>query len=153
MVSFGPLSKARLASPKSRIFTRSSRVMKMLSGFRSRWMMPLSCAAASPLAISSAYSSTRLRDQISNSVLVPDIVDGEHVRMIERTQDAGFVLESLQAVGITRECTRQDLECDRAIETCISRAVDFSHAARADRSDDLVRTKPCARGKGQGERL
>ena len=30
-----------LASPKSRIFARPSCVMKMFSGFRSRWMMPL----------------------------------------------------------------------------------------------------------------
>ena len=40
-----------LARPKSRIFTRPSRVMKMFSGFRSRCTMPRSCAAASPRAI------------------------------------------------------------------------------------------------------
>ena len=39
---------AGFAIPKSRIFTRPSRVMKMFSGFRSRWTIPRSCAAASP---------------------------------------------------------------------------------------------------------
>ena len=39
------------ARPKSRILTRPSSVMKMFSGLRSRWTMPLSCAAASPRAI------------------------------------------------------------------------------------------------------
>jgi hypothetical protein len=39
------------ASPKSRIFTRPSSVMKMFSGFRSRCTIPRSCAAASPSTI------------------------------------------------------------------------------------------------------
>ena len=38
------------ARPKSRIFTWPSGSRKMFSGFRSRWTMPLSCAAASPRA-------------------------------------------------------------------------------------------------------
>ena len=40
-----------LARPKSRIFTRSSEVTNTFSGFRSRWTIPFSCAAASPRAI------------------------------------------------------------------------------------------------------
>ena len=39
------------ARPKSRILTRPSFVTKTFSGFRSRWTMPFSCAAARPLAI------------------------------------------------------------------------------------------------------
>ena len=42
------------AIPKSRILTTLSRVMNTFSGFRSRWTMPRSCAAASPRAICSA---------------------------------------------------------------------------------------------------
>ena len=38
------------ATPKSRIFTRSSRVMKTFSGFRSRCTTPFAWAAASPAA-------------------------------------------------------------------------------------------------------
>ena len=36
---------ACLASPKSRIFTRPSRVTRMFAGFRSRWTIPAPCAA------------------------------------------------------------------------------------------------------------
>ena len=43
----GPVD-ANFANPKSRIFTRSSVVMKTFSGFRSRWTMPFSCAACRP---------------------------------------------------------------------------------------------------------
>ena len=39
------------ARPKSRIFTRPSSVTKTFSGFRSRWTIPLSWAAARPRAI------------------------------------------------------------------------------------------------------
>ena len=46
-----PSGPMRLARPKSRILTRPSLVTKMFSGFRSRWTMPLSCAAARPRAI------------------------------------------------------------------------------------------------------
>ena len=47
---------AALARPKSRIFTRPSDVTKRFSGFRSRWTIPFSCAAASPCAICIPYS-------------------------------------------------------------------------------------------------
>ena len=40
-----------LARPKSRILTRPSLVTKTFSGFRSRWTMPFSCAAARPWTI------------------------------------------------------------------------------------------------------
>ena len=43
-----------LARPKSRILTRPSVVTKTFSGFRSRWTMPLVCAAARPRAIGTA---------------------------------------------------------------------------------------------------
>ena len=46
-----------LASPKSRILTRPSRVRNRFSGLRSRWTIPFSCAAASPRAICAAMSS------------------------------------------------------------------------------------------------
>ena len=45
------------ASPKSRIFTRPSFVRKTFSGFRSRWTIPFSCAAAEAGAIWTAMST------------------------------------------------------------------------------------------------
>ena len=51
-----PSACVSLARPKSRILTRPSRVTKTFSGFRSRWTMPFSWAAARPCAIWTAYS-------------------------------------------------------------------------------------------------
>ena len=51
-----PSACVSLARPKSRILTRPSLVTKTFSGFRSRWTMPFSCAAARPWAIWIAYS-------------------------------------------------------------------------------------------------
>ena len=49
-----PSSAFSFARPKSRILTRPSFVRKRFSGFRSRWTIPFSCAAASPCAICTA---------------------------------------------------------------------------------------------------
>ncbi len=49
-----PDKSATFARPKSRILMRPLRVTITLAGFRSRWTMPFSCAAASPSASSSA---------------------------------------------------------------------------------------------------
>ena len=45
------------ASPKSRIFTVPSGRCLILAGFRSRWMMPCSCAASRPSVICLAIAS------------------------------------------------------------------------------------------------
>src|SRR2546427_12520932 len=46
-----------LARPKSSTFTLPSAVSLMLAGFRSRWMIPFSCAASSASAICRAMGS------------------------------------------------------------------------------------------------
>src|SRR4030095_11157995 len=43
------------------------------------------------------------------------------------------------------EVRRYDLECDDAIETRITGAVDLAHAADTQRAEDFVRSKPRAR--------
>ena len=49
---------ASFAKPKSRILMRPSLVTKIFSGFRSRWTIPFSCAAANPCAIWTPYRSS-----------------------------------------------------------------------------------------------
>ena len=48
-----------LARPKSSTFTVPSGVTLMLAGFRSRWMMPRSCAYSMASAICLAMASAR----------------------------------------------------------------------------------------------
>ena len=47
-----------LAMPKSRILSVPSAVTMRFAGLMSRWMIPRSCAAASPLAVCSASDTT-----------------------------------------------------------------------------------------------
>ena len=92
----------------------------MLAGFRSRWMMPCSCAASSASAIwraigsaSSSGSGPLRRCARRASALRPapapardaavdvlDAVDRGDVRMIERGEHLRFALEAREAVGI-----------------------------------------------------
>ena len=51
--------RVSFAIPKSRILTCPSFVTKTLAGFRSRWTIPFSCAAARPRAICTAMSTAR----------------------------------------------------------------------------------------------
>ena len=107
------------ASPKSSTFTVPSGRTLMFAGFRSRWMIPCSCAASSAsaicFAIGSASSSGNrpLRDAVrerrpldqlhherGDAVRSFQAVDRRDVRMIQRREDFGFALEPGQALGI-----------------------------------------------------
>jgi hypothetical protein len=52
--------------------------------------------------------------------------------MIERGGGAGFLREALQALGIRRERSRENLDGDVAVETGITGPVNLSHASGAD---------------------
>ena len=56
LVSSGAVSFAR---PKSRIFTKPSRLTMMFSGLRSRCTIPAACARASPSATCAEIASRR----------------------------------------------------------------------------------------------
>jgi len=45
----------------------------------------------------------KLRDQIRPAVDVPDVVDREQMRMIERGEQAAFALEAGQPIGVRDE--------------------------------------------------
>jgi hypothetical protein len=60
--------------------------------------------------------------------------------MVERRDRARLALEVLAEVGVGRKVCRQDFHCDVAAEARILRAVYFSHAARAEPTEDFVGT-------------
>ena len=88
------------------------------AGFRSRWMMPLSCAAASASASGSAIDSTfaagippegilvqrlpfhQLHRQEVHAIGFLDGMNGDDVRMVERGDGASLALEAFDAVRI-----------------------------------------------------
>ena len=146
-----------------------SGVILIFAGFRSRWMMPCSCAASSASAICRAIGSASSSgigprairsasvvalDQFEHervglaAVLEP--VDRPDVRMIQRREHLRFALEAGEAIGIARERVRQDLQRDLAIQLRVARAIDLAHAAGAKRGQDLIRAEARSGGQRHG---
>ena len=81
-------------------------------------------------------------DQIVDAVLMADVVQYTDVRMIQTGDGFGFTLEALLVGGIGRKTRRKNLDRHHAFQPSIPRAINFAHAARAQRPDNLIRTKP-----------
>ena len=101
---------------------RPSRVMKMLSGFRSRWMMPAIVrrreAARDLHAVAHGFGRSQrsprrqpgsqclaleqLRDHEVHGAFGADVVNREDVGMVQRGHGASFALESRQRVRAAR---------------------------------------------------
>ena len=148
------------ARPKSSTFTWPEPSRKTFSGLRSRWTMPLSCAAARPPAISSAISTAlrggrapvlqalaerlaleQLHRGVDGALLAAEVVDGEDVRVGEGGDRLRLALEAGERVRVLGEVPRQDLHRDVALELGVARAEHDAHAALAELGDDLVRSE------------
>ena len=57
--------------------------------------------------------------------------------MIERGHRAGFAFEARPAIGIANKLFREDFDGDRAIEPCVPRLVDLTHATCANQAQGL----------------
>ena len=75
-----------------------------------------------------------------------DVIQHADVRMIQAGNRFGFALEALLSNRIIRKLRRQDLDRHRAFQPRIPRAIHLAHAARAQRGDDLIRTKSVPSG-------
>ena len=67
-------------------------------------------------------------------------MDDADVRVVQGGQRPGFALEPRHAIRIVHEVRRQNLQRDLAPELCVARAIHLTHAARAERREDFVRT-------------
>ena len=159
-----------LASPKSSTFTVPSARTLMLAGFRSRWMMPCSCAASSAsaicLAIGSASSSGtasaralrkiltlhQLHHQRARLATVFESVNVGDVRVIQRRQSFRLALKSCETIGIGGKCLRKNLQRDVAAKLRIAGAIHLAHPTGAERTGDLVRAESGTAGEGHGVR-
>ena len=78
-------------------------------------------------------------DQIVCSVLLPDVMQHANVRMRELRDSAGFPLEAFPQFRILRKMIGENLDGNIAVQARIVRTIDFPHAARAERGNDLIR--------------
>ena len=156
------------ANPKSRTFTVPSLRTLMFAGFRSRWMMPCSCAASSASAICFAIgSASSIGDRAARNALgqivaldefhherrdaraLFESVDGGDVRMIQRGEDFGFALKTRQPIVVSRERWRQDLDRDLTLQLGVGRPIHLPHPAFADLGGDFVDAEAGAGSEGQ----
>src|SRR5207249_331066 len=71
--------------------------------------------------------------------LILEAVDRGDVGVIQRREHPRLALETGEAIAVLEEEIRQGLDRDLAVQLQVPRAVDLSHAAPANRGDDLVR--------------
>ena len=138
------------ASPKSSTLTVPSRRTLMFAGFRSRWMMPCSCAASRASAICLAIDSASsigiapsreaLRQILSldefhhervDAVAILQPIDRADVGMIERGEHPRLAFEAGEPVGIVLERARQNFDRDLSAQPRVPRAVHFAHPTDA----------------------
>ena len=124
----------------------------IFAGFRSRWMMPCSCAASSASAICFAIGQRLVernraaRDALRQVVALDEFhherahaatlfktVDVRDVRVIERRKRLRFAIEAREPIGVAGERVGQDLRCATSRSSFVSRArIDLAHPADAD---------------------
>ena len=123
----------------------------MFAGFRSRWMIPCSCAASSASAICFAIGSAsssgiapraircdeilaldQFHDERAHAAGFFEAVDVRDVRMVQRREGLRFACEPREPIGIARERVGQDFDRDVAIQLRVARAIHLAHAAGAE---------------------
>ena len=77
-----------------------------------------------------------------------DVIEMTDMRMIQCRNGLRFALEARFQVRIGRKMRGQNLDGYVASQPCVARPVHLSHAARAQRRLDLIRTEFRARGEG-----
>jgi hypothetical protein len=141
---------ASFASPKSRIFTRPSRVTRMLPGFKSRCTIPAACAAARPSAICSARSSSlrevwrrqrRALREFHHQVIRTNVIERADVGMIQHRHGVRLAFEPLAKL------LRGYLDGDLAVETGIAGFPHLAHTPRAERREDFKGPQTISRGE------
>jgi len=71
-----------------------------------------------------------------------DVVERADVRMVQRGDRLRLALKPLAELVVPGQRRRDHLDGDVAVQARVTRPVDLSHAAGAERRDDLVRPDP-----------
>lgn len=79
--------------------------------------------------------------QVGRSLVCPEVENGEDVRMGERRQGAGLLLEAGQAVRVRAEGLRQHLQRHLPAQLRVLRPVHLAHPPRTQEGEDFVGAK------------
>ena len=66
------------------------------------------------------------------------VIENADMSVLQRRDGFGFALEPRAQIRVRGEMRRQDFDGYRAIEPCVSGAIDLAHTAGADRRENLV---------------
>ena len=102
-----------------------------------------------PLAKRFAYE--KLGDDPRGAVVDADVMDRDDIRVIQAARRPGFLFEPALAIGIARECGRQDLDRHLPPQLRVARAIDLAHAADAETAQDFESADPIARREAHGQ--
>ncbi len=86
-------------------------------------------------------SRDELHGDPGDPVGLPDVVDRDDVRVVERGSGPGLLLEALQPLRVGGQGGRQHLDRDLAPEPRVPRLVHLSHSPGTQGRLDLVRTE------------
>ena len=81
--------------------------------------------------VSEALALDAFHDQEISAVLRADAEEGTDIWMIQRGDGFGFAFEAELARRIGRKTCRKGFDGNRAVETRVASAVDFTHTTRA----------------------
>ena len=128
----------------------------MFSGLMSRWTSHASCAAASAArggrgdvdrfhdgqrpaieALAQSLAVDELRGDVLHVLLAADVVDGDHVRMIEQRRRAGLALEVPRLAAI-RFANAKNLQRDLAPEQRVLGRINLCRTSPAEVIEDAV---------------
>ena len=99
--------------------------------------MPISDALApgQPLAVEALPQRLplqQLHHGEADPAVLPEVVDGEDVRVRQRGDRLGLALEARRGLGLVGQALGQDLDRHVASEARVPRPVDLAHAAGAE---------------------
>ena len=86
-------------------------------------------------------------DEFHHQVIPPDVVKLADVRVIERRDRTGFLLEARRVLAV------EPLDRHRAVEPGIARFPHLAHSTRADECEDFVGAKCVPQGKSHASAL
>ena len=70
-------------------------------------------------------------DQVVNAVLLPDVVEGADVRVVEAGDGSGFTFKAFPQFGSLGQVLGQDLEGDLSVQAAVFSEINFALASRS----------------------
>src|SRR5262245_2852024 len=103
--------------------------------------------------MSQGFAFQQFRDDVRRALVRISVIDNQNVWMIERSGSASLLFKAIQSIGIIGENGWQNLNCNIGSQSRISRAINFTHPARANWRENFVLPKLYAGCEAIGDHL